>query len=92
MIRPGNFRACFSQFYPHAMKKFEDACIPKEQIRVETVRGGRRIGKSIMDFAQTGNYSTVIVGRRGVNKSFFMGSASRYMINKISNGALWMVP
>jgi len=85
-------KACIDQFYPHAMKKFEDAGIPKEQIRVETIRGGRRIGKSIMEFAQKGNYSTVIVGRRGVNKSFFMGSASRYMINKISNGALWMVP
>ena len=85
-------KACIDQFYPHAMKKFEDAGIPKERIRVETVRGGRRIGKTIMEFAQKGNYSTVIVGRRGVNKSFFMGSASRYMINKISNGALWMVP
>lgn len=85
-------KACIDQFYPHAMKKFEDAGIPKEQIRVETVRGGRRIGKTIMEFAQKGNYSTVIVGRRGVNKSFFMGSASRYMINKISNGALWMIP
>ena len=85
-------KACIDQFYPHAMKKFEDAGIPKEQIRVETVQGSRRIGKSIMDFAQKGNYSTVIVGRRGVNKSFFMGSASRYMINKISNGALWVVP
>jgi nucleotide-binding universal stress UspA family protein len=85
-------KACIDQFYPHAMKKFEDAGIPKEQIRIETVQGGRRIGKSIMDFAQKGNYSTVIVGRRGVNKSFFMGSASRYLINKNSNRALWMVP
>lgn len=85
-------KACIDQFYPHAMKKFEDAGIPREQIRIETVQGSRRIGKSIMDFAQKGNYRTVIVGRRGVDKSFFMGSASRYMINKISNGALWVVP
>jgi len=85
-------KACIDQFYPHAMKKFEDAGIPREQITIESVQGSRRIGKSIMDFAQKGNYSTVIVGRRGVDKSFFMGSASRYMINKISNGALWVVP
>ncbi len=61
-------KACIDQFYPHAMKKFEDVGIPKEQIRIETVQGSRRIGKSIMDFAQNGNYSTVIVGRRGVNE------------------------
>jgi len=85
-------KACIDQFYSHAIKKFEDAGISKEQVRIETVPGGRRIGKTIMDFAQNGKYSTVIVGRRGVNKSFFMGSASRYLINKISNGALWVVP
>jgi nucleotide-binding universal stress UspA family protein len=85
-------KACIDRFYPHAIKKFEDAGLSKEQIRIETVKGSRRIGKTIMDFAQKGKYSTVIVGRRGVNKSFFMGSASRYMINNISNGALWVVP
>jgi len=85
-------KACIDQFYPHAMQKFEDAGISKDQIRIETVKGGRRIGKTILDFAQKGNYNTVVVGRRGVNKSFFMGSASRYMINKISNGALWVIP
>jgi len=85
-------KACIDQFYPHAMKKFKDAGISEEQIRIETVPGSRRIGKAILDFAQKGNYSTVVVGRRGINKSFFMGSASRYMINKISNGVLWVVP
>jgi nucleotide-binding universal stress UspA family protein len=85
-------KACIDQFYPHAIKKFEDAGISEEQIRIETLQGGRRIGKTILDFAQKGNYRTVVVGRRGVNKSFFMGSASRYMINKIANGALWVVP
>ena len=85
-------KACIDQFYPHAMKKFEDAGISKDQIRIETVEGSRRIGKSILDFAQKGGYSTVVVGRRGIDKSFFMGSASRYMINRISNGALWVVP
>jgi nucleotide-binding universal stress UspA family protein len=85
-------KACIDQFYPHAMKKFEDAGISEEQIRIEAVQGSRRIGKAILDFAQKGKYSTVVVGRRGINKSFFMGSASRYMINKISEGALWVVP
>lgn len=85
-------KACIDQFYPHAMKKFEAAGLSKEHVRIETVKGSRRIGKTILDFAQKGNYSTVVVGRRGIDKSFFMGSASRYMINKISNGALWVIP
>lgn len=85
-------KACIDQFYAHAMKKFDDAGITRDQINIETVQGSRKIGKTILDFARQGNYSTVVVGRRGINKSFFMGSASRYIINKMSNRALWVVP
>ncbi len=85
-------KACIDQFYPHAIKKFKDAGISEDQIKIETVDGRRRVGKAILDFAQNGNYGTVVIGRRGANKSFFMGSVSRYLINKISNMALWVVP
>ena len=84
-------KACIDQFYPHAIKKFKDAGISEDRIKIETVKGGRQTGKTILDFAQKGNYGTVIIGRRGVNKSFFMGSVSRNLINKISNRALWIV-
>ena len=91
MVARGD-KAGIDRFWPHAVKKFEDAGISRERLTIESVRGTLRIGKAIMDVAQKGNFSTVVVGRRGVNKSFFMGSASRYMINRISNGALWVVP
>jgi len=84
--------ACISQFYPHAVKKFEDAGIAEDRVKLEIIKGKRRIGKAILDFAQKGKYSTVVVGRRGIDKAFFMGSASRYVINKVSDGALWIVP
>ncbi len=84
--------ACITQFYPHAAKKFEDAGISKDRVKLEIIKGKRRIGKAILDFAQKGKYSTVVVGRRGIDKAFFMGSASRYAINKVSDGALWIVP
>lgn len=84
--------ACITQFYPQAIKRFEDAGISEDRVKLEIIKGGRRIGKAILDFAQKGKYSTVVVGRKGIDKAFFMGSASRYVINKISNGALWIVP
>jgi hypothetical protein len=34
----------------------------------------------------------VVVGRRGLNKKYFTGSVSRYLMNQFSNGALWIVP
>jgi nucleotide-binding universal stress UspA family protein len=84
-------KACIEQFYPLAKKKFKDAGISQDQIEMKTVKGGRQVGKIILDFALKGNYGTVVIGRRGINKAFFMGSVSRYIINRISNRSLWIV-
>jgi nucleotide-binding universal stress UspA family protein len=84
-------KASIEQFYAHAKQKFKEVGISEDQIEMKTVKGGRRAGKAILDFALKGNYGTVIMGRRGVNKAFFMGSVSRYVINRISNRALWIV-
>ena len=84
-------KACIEQFYPLAKKKFNDAGISKDQIEMETIKGTRQVGKTILDFVLKENYGTVVIGRRGINKAFFMGSVSRYVINRISNRALWIV-
>ena len=84
-------KACIEQFYPLAKRKFKNAGISQDQIEMKTVKGGRRVGKAILDFALKGNYGTVIMGRHGVNNAFFMGSVSRYIISRISNRALWIV-
>ena len=85
-------KACIDQFYSRALKKFTQAGVAEERVRFETIEGRIRIGKAIMDYAEKGGYDTLVVGRRGMNKSFFMGSVSRYLINNLSNGALWVVP
>jgi hypothetical protein len=85
-------KACIDQFYPLAMQKFEKAGIDTSRIHFETVEGPRRIGKAIFDFARDRRFHTLVVGRRGYDKSFFMGSVSRHLINKLSDGALWIVP
>lgn len=85
-------KACIDQFYTHAMRKFNQAGIGEDRIRTETVQGRRQVGKAIIDFAKKGNYGTILTGRRGIDKSFFMGSVSRYLINKMTDGALWIVP
>ncbi len=85
-------KACIDQFYTRALEKFKQAGITAERVRFETIEGRRRIGKAVMDFAEKGDYHTLVVGRRGIDRSFFMGSVSRYMINNLSDGALWVVP
>ena len=85
-------KACIDEFYPLAMQKFKEAGLDEDRIRYESVSGHRRIGKAIVDFARKGNFGTLVVGRRGIDKSFFMGSVSRHLINKLDQGALWVVP
>ena len=85
-------KACIEQFYPYAIQKFKEVGIFENQIEMKTVKGGRQAGKAILDFARKGNYGTIVMGRRGISKAFFMGSVSRYIINRISNCALWIVP
>ena len=34
----------------------------------------------------------VVMGRSGINKNFFTGSVTNYVLNNISNAAIWIVP
>ncbi len=85
-------RACIDRFYPVAMKKFEEMGLKENQVSFETIKGGRRIGPTIMEHAIDNEFNTLVIGRRGIDRSFFMGSVSRSIINRISDTALWIVP
>lgn len=85
-------KACMDLFYSQTREHFEKAGLPKERVKLEIVKGGRKAGKTIMAFAEKKKSGTIIVGRRGIDKAFFMGSVSRYLIDKVTSGALWIVP
>ena len=80
------------QFYALAVKKFKDAGISENQIEIQTLERRNRPGRVIIETADKGNFGTVVIGRRGINKSFFTGSVSHHVINKISGCVLWIVP
>lgn len=84
-------KACIDQFYAHALKKFKDAGISESQLELKTAKRNRNAGKAILEEAEKGNYGTVVIGKSGIDKAFFMGSVSRYIINRASNRALWVV-
>jgi len=84
-------KRCIDRFYAQAQKKFKDAGIQEEQIAVKVAKRAVNVGKAILDEAKKGNYGTVVLGRRGASKAFFMGSVSRYVLERISSRALWLV-
>jgi len=85
-------KACIDMFCSQAFKHLAEAGVPAERVKLEVVKGGRKAGKSILEFAAKKKFGTIIVGRRGIDKAFFMGSVSRYLIDKVTSGALWIVP
>lgn len=91
LIRKGD-KACIDNFYTVALKKLDEFDIRQDRIQTKTVTGLANIGAAILKEVQTGSYDTVVMGRSGVNKSFFTGSVTNTVLNKISKGAVWLVP
>ena len=85
-------KQCVSNFHAHAQKRFKAAGINENQILIREVKSTISIGKTIVDEAAKGKFGIVVVGRKGLNESFFMGSVSRYVANKATNCAVWLVP
>jgi len=91
IIRRGD-KDCIDQFFAHAQKRLNQAGIRESQIQVNVAEGVFRVGKAVLDEYRQGNFGTLVVGSRGMNKKYFTGSVSRYLINEFSGGALWVVP
>lgn len=91
VIQAGD-KACIDRFYAHALKKLADAGIAERQIHIDVRKGGFNVGKAVLEAYRKGGFGTLIIGRRGMNKKFFTGSVSRYLVGQFSGGALWVVP
>ncbi len=85
-------KKCVESFMIHAHKKFEEMGVPKEQIHIKEGKVISNVGKAIVEEIKKGDYGTVVAGRRGTGKAFFMGSVSNYVLNNTSDRALWLVP
>ena len=91
LIIKGN-QNCIDNFYDLALKKLKEFGITEDQIEIKTVTQPLSIGAPIVDEVQTGNFDTVVMGRSGISKRFFTGSVTNYVLNNISNAAVWIVP
>ncbi|NVL91230.1 MAG: universal stress protein [Desulfobacterales bacterium] len=91
VIAQGSKR-CIDLFYAHARHKFKEAGLKEDQIELKVVKRTVNVGKAIVDQARKGDYGTVVIGRRGADTAFFMGSVSRYVLDKVSGRVVWVVP
>ena len=82
---------CIDHFYNKTLARFKAAGIASHQIETQIIEKKLNPGKAIIQTAVEGRFGTLIIGRRGINRSFFTGSVSRYVINRAENMALWLV-
>jgi nucleotide-binding universal stress UspA family protein len=78
-------------FHARARRMFKDAGISEDRVEIKEVWHSGNVGSAIVEEAKKGDYGTVVVGRRGVNQAFFMGSVSKYVLNRTEGRALWVV-
>ncbi len=91
LIIKGN-QNCIDNFYYLALKKLKEFGIKEDQIEIKTVTQPLSIGAPIVDEVKNRNFDTVVMGRSGINKRFFTGSVTNYVLNNTSNAAIWIVP
>ena len=84
-------RRCVDHFYAHARKKFTDAGLRDDQVELEVVKRSVDVGKAIVGRIRKEDYGTVVLGRRGTGEAFFMGSVSKYVLDKTYGRTLWVV-
>lgn len=79
------------KFFAGAAQKLKNAGTAADRVEIITTQRKAKVGKMILAEAKKGNYGTVVVGRRGADQSHFFGSVSRYVTQRITDSALWLV-
>jgi hypothetical protein len=83
---------CMDGFFPAALAKLREAGFRDDQIETRTDTTLLSVGETILDAAREGGFGAIVMGRRGINKSFFGGKVSYSVSHKLSDAALWLVP
>jgi hypothetical protein len=91
MVASGDAR-CIENFYGKMRHKLAEFDIGEDRIEIKTRSGLGSVGGMIYKEISDGGYDTVVMGRRGIDRSYFMGSVTQYLLGKIGNRALWIVP
>ena len=83
---------CIDHFCAKATGLFKAADLRPDQIEIEVTERLLNPGKGIVAEIERGDFGTVVMGRRGMGRSFFTGSVSRYVMERAAHATLWLVP
>jgi nucleotide-binding universal stress UspA family protein len=85
-------KQCMESFYEKAYRKLQTAGIEERQIKIKTEYHSLEISSAILMEAKTGNYTTIVVGRRGERDAYFTGRIAMRLVQTVHDQTLWVVP
>jgi nucleotide-binding universal stress UspA family protein len=83
-------QAIIDRFWDETTGRLKKSGMKERQFEFLTPIQDGKIGKMILSETEAKPYDTVVIGRRGREKSFFSGSVSRYVIERLTDRTLWI--
>lgn len=83
--------ACLDDFTGQATRILLDAGFSPSRISTETRSTTMGVSKAIIRAAMEDDYGTIVLGRRGMGSSFFLGSTSERVIRGVRGKAVWLI-
>jgi nucleotide-binding universal stress UspA family protein len=85
-------RRCMDEFFALALRKLAEAGLGEDRVEIKTGTSNFGVGRSILNAAREGGFGTVVLGRRGMNRAFFSGSVSNYVVQNLADASAWVIP
>lgn len=82
---------CLDDFNRKAIAILRKAGFTTDQIKIEEREITLGVARTIVKAADEGDYGTIVIGRRGLGKSSFLGSISDRVIRRAADKAIWLV-
>ncbi len=82
---------CMDDFYGRAQRVLIEGGLAPEQIETKDRESSLGVVKAIMEEVRDGDYGTVVLGRRGENRSFFLGHVGDKVVSRCQSSAVWLV-
>lgn len=83
------------EFWEQARDELAKAGMTEQQLSFKCVRrnsvAGIKTPKMIIEEVKENPYDTVVMGRTGAGKAFFFGSVSRYVAERLTDHAIWLI-
>jgi nucleotide-binding universal stress UspA family protein len=83
-------QATIDAFWADITRKMMAAGMKERQFDLLAPEQEGKIGKMILNETAAKDYDTIVIGRHGSDKSFFSGGVSRYVIERLTDHALWI--